>query len=604
MKIYKIALCVSAALIGFTACDDDLDLTPKDRITDADYFKTETDLQLYTNPCYNNLLDPETYDDQHDLMVRTTLSKEMRGGSDRDMPAKGGGGWTWGTLRRINTFIERAGNCPDEAAVVKYTAVARFFRAMFYYDKVRRFGDVPWYDRELGSDDGDLYKARDSRELIMTNIIKDIDYAIENLPDRTKEPSAPYRVTKDAALALKAHFCLFEGTYRKYHGLQLEGNDYNYYLDLAAKAGEEVITRGFYKVYSTGKPAEDYRNLFNAETANGDEFILAKKYDYTMNIRHNATGQVFSGTQGSPGLTRKMVNMYLMKDGSRFTDKPGWQEMDFVTETRDRDPRLAQTVRTPGYILPGQKAVTAPNLTFTTTGYQLAKFVQNPDDYNKQVIRSDMSACDLPVIRYSEVLLDFAEAKAELGTLTQADLDKSINKLRDRVAMPHLVMATANNNPDHYLSSEEYGYPNVTGTNKGVILEIRRERAVEMILESSRWFDLMRWKAGYCVNQPITGMYFPGPGEYDLSGTGTTDHYIYTDDMTEPAGLPADVIKMKIGEGLPLTGGTKGYFDFHGKVVRTPFNEGRDYLYPIPPGDRSLNHNLTQNPGWDDGLNF
>lgn len=604
MKLYKIALCAAAAVIGLSACDDQLDLTPKDRITDADYFKTETDLKLFTNPCYNNLLDAETYDDQNDLVVRTTLSKEMRGGSDRDMPKKGEGGWSWGTLRRINILLERADACPDKVAVAKYKAVARFFRAYFYFDKIRRFGDVPWYDRELGSADADLYKARDSRELVMTKMIEDIDNAIEILPDRTQESSAPYRVTKDAALALKAHFCLFEGTYRKYHNLNLEGHDYEYYLDLAAKAAEEVITRGRYKVYKTGNPDKDYVNMFCAENANSDEYILAVKYDYEMKVRHNATGQVFSGTQGSPGLTRKMICNYLMKDGTAFTDRSGWQEMDFVTETKDRDPRLAQTVRTPGYKLPGQTDITAPNLTMTTTGYQLAKFVQNPNDNGGQVNRNDMSSCDLPIIRYAEVLLDFAEAKAELGTLVPGDLDKSVNLLRDRVGMPHMDMAKANANPDRFLSSAEYGYPNVTGTNKGIILELRRERAVEMILESSRWYDLMRWKAGYCINQPITGMYFPRPGEYDLSGTGKTDHYVYTDDMTEPAGLPADVIKIKIGEGLPLTAGNKGYFDFHGKVSRTPFNEERDYLYPIPPADRSLNKNLTQNPGWVDGLSF
>lgn len=603
MKLYKIAICLAVAALGLSSCDDDLNLTPKDKITDVDYFKTETDLQLFTNPCYNNLISPETFLDQHDLMVRTTLSKEMRGGTDRDMPAKGGGGWSWGTLRRINTLLANADKCADKAAVEKYTAVARFFRAMFYFDKVRRFGDVPWYDHEIGSADEDLYKPRDSRELVMTEMIKDIDYAIEFLPDRKKEASAPYRVTKDAALALKAQFCLFEGTFRKYHNLQLEGNDYKYYLDLAAKAAEQVISRGLYKVYNTGKPDQDYSNLFNAENANSDEFILAKKYDYEMGIRHNATGMVFSGTQGSPGLTRKMVNMYLMKDGSRFTDKPGWQEMGFNDETVDRDPRLAQTVRTPGYKLPNQTAITAPNLTMTTTGYQIAKFVQDPDSYSKQVIRNDMSACDLPVIRYGEVLLNFAEAKAELGTLTQDDLNKSVNELRKRVNMPQISMAAANANPDHYLASSEYGYPNVDGANKGIILELRRERAVEMILESSRWYDLMRWKCGPCINQPITGMYIPGPGEYDLDGDGVTDHYFYTEDMTEPT-LPEGTTKMQIAKGLYLTGGTKGYINFHGEVARTPFNEGRDYLYPIPPAERSLNKNLTQNPGWVDGLDF
>ena len=161
-----------------------------------------------------------------------------------------------------------------------------------------------------------------------------------------------------------------------------------------------------------------------------------------------------------------------MDNGTAFTDKPGWQEMQFIEETDGRDPRLAQSIRTPGYTRIGQTKVEGPMFDVTVTGYQPVKFVQDPTSNSNNNDRVDSSDCDMPVYRFGEVLLIYAEAKAELGT-------------------------------DIFLSED-----------------------------------------------------------------------------------------------------TKGYMAFHKDVERTKFNEGRDYLYPIPSGERSLNKNLTQNPGWNDGLGF
>lgn len=596
-KNILLAFTLMAAL---SSCNDWLDKTPLSDITEENYFRTETDLQLFSNNFYNTILDKSPYDQQSDVYVQQELSDELLGGSNRIVPASGGG-WTWTALRNVNTLLGNIDKCEDEEAAVKYSALARFFRAYFYFDKVKRFGDVPWYDKELFSSDEELYKARDSRELVMTNMLADIDYAIENLPAKEEETSSPFRVNRWAALALKARFCLYEGTYRKYHNVSLDGHDYAYYLEQAVKAAEELINSGKYHLYSTGNPEEDYLMLFAAEDANPDEYILAIKFDYGMSLYHNATAHTLVPTQGRPGLPRKLINAYLMKDGTPFTDRAGWEKMPFTEEVKDRDPRLAQTVRTPGYHRIGQTEILAPDLSVSVTGYQPVKFVQDPTASGGQVDRNDRSTCDLPVFRYAEVLLNYAEAKAELGTLTQADLDKTVNVIRDRVAMPHLDMAAANANPDSYLSSAEYGYTNVTGSNQGVILEIRRERAIELTQEGFRFDDLVRWKAGSCVNQSITGMYFPGAGEYDLSGDGVTDVVLYTGD-TKPDKKDAQVYK--IGSDIVLTEGESGYVDYHHNISRTAFNEERDYLYPIPINERSLNPNLTQNPGWNDGLSF
>lgn len=585
-------------IIGLTACDDLLDTKPLSQISPDAYFKTETDLQLFSNSFYNNLLDKSPYDDQSDLYIQQNLSDEMIGGNKRTVP-NSGGGWSWGDLRKMNTLLVYANQCEDEDAVVKYTALTRFFRAYFYFEKVKRFGDVPWYDKELGSADEDLYKPRDSRELVMTKMIEDIDYAIENLPASV----STFRVNKWAALALKARFCLYEGTYRKYHQLNLEGNNYAYYLEQSAQAAEKLIKEGPYKLYSTGNPQKDYLMLFAQENASKDEYILSIMFDFSLGIYHNATAHTVVATQGRPGVTRKMINSYLKADGTAFTDHEGWQEAGFIEETMNRDPRLAQSIRTPGYTRIGTTKVLAPNLTGTVTGYQPVKFVQDPTASGGNVDRNDRSTADLPVFRLGEVMLNYAEAKAELGTLTQGDLDISINKLRSRVGMPALNMASANANPDWYLSSAEYGYPNVTGTNKGVILEIRRERAVELTQEGFRFDDLVRWKAGYSIDQDIQGMYFKAPGEYDLTGDGVADVILYEQGTSKPT-APDGVQVLLIGQDILLTGGNRGYVFYHKNIARTPFSEVRDYLYPIPINERSLNNNLTQNPGWDDGLDF
>ena len=596
MKRYII---IAIALItGLTACDDLLDTKPLSQISPATYFKTETDLQLFSNTFYNNLLDKSPYDDQSDLYIQQNLSAEMIGGNRRTVP-NSGGGWSWGDLRKMNTLLGHIDQCEDEAAVVKYTALTRFFRAYFYFEKVKRFGDVPWYETELGSADEELYKPRDSRELVMSKMIEDIDYAIENLPSEV----STYRVNRWAALALKARFCLYEGTYRKYHNLSLEGNDYSYYLQQSVAAAEKLINEGPYTLYSTGNPNKDYLTLFAQENASKDEYILAIKFDYSLGIYHNATAHTVVATQGRPGLTRKMVNSYLMVDGTAFTDQEGWQEASFIEEVKDRDPRLAQSIRTPGYTRIGTTKVLAPDLTGSVTGYHPVKFVQDPTASGGQVDRNDRSTADLPVFRLGEVLLNYAEAKVELGTLNQGDLDLSINKLRERVGMPYLQMSAANGDPDWYLSSAEYGYTNVSGSNKGVILEIRRERAIELNQEGFRFEDLVRWKAGYSIDQEINGIYFKQPGAYDLTGDGVSDAILYAEGTSKPT-APDGVQLLEIGKDILLTEGDHGYIYYHKNIARTPFSEVRDYLYPIPINERSLNNNLTQNPGWNDGLDF
>ncbi|MCR5519474.1 MAG: RagB/SusD family nutrient uptake outer membrane protein, partial [Bacteroidales bacterium] len=523
-------------------------------------------------------------------------------------------------LRKLNTALAyMETNCEDEAAKLQYAAVCRFFRAYIYFDKTMRFGDVPWSDYELASNDSTvLFGPRSSREVVMQHMIEDIDFAIENLPDSYSN-GLHYRLTKWAALALKARFCLFEGTFRKYHSdyATMSGTtwdtsdwkDWKWYLEQSADAAEQLIDKGPFKLYTTGNPDLDYAVLFSEYDANKDEYILSINFDYGLELMHNATASALMNSQGRISLTKKFVNAYLMKDGTRFTDKAGWETMVLAEELKDRDPRLSQTIRIPGYsrlILSGTTykysgATEGIDMDITLTGYQMAKFVMEKN--NAANDKFDRSYNDLPIFRLGEAYLVFAEAKAELGTLTQGDLDKSVNKLRDRVGMPHLDMAAANANPDPYLGSAEWGYTNVSGGNKGVILEIRRERAVELAQEGFRYADLMRWKCGHCIDQQkIIGCYFPGKGAYDVDGDGKNDIYLYGKEDPKPAASAATYLR-QIGTDIFLTDGDKGYIEPY-QNIQIQFDESRDYLYPVPIDDRSLNHKLVQNPGWVDGLAF
>lgn len=578
------ALFLSAA-IACISCEDMLDYQPKDRLSPDTYFKTETDCELWTNNYYTVFPSAEgIYSEPYDVIVRDVLADEISG-VRKPMPTDGN--WNWEKLREMNFFLSRASQIEDESVRLEYEGLTRFFRAYFYFEKVKRYGDVPWVDRPLGSDEEELYKGRDSRELVMEKVMEDVDFAIANLP----EVQNVYRVTRWTARALKSRIALFEGTFRKYHGL----DGYEEFLQACVNASEPFLT-GPYSIYTSG--STPYQDLFTSQDAIETEIILARAYTSAISgMTHDVNGHLTGATMGRPGMTRNVVNMYLMRDGSRYTDQENYATKTFVEECKNRDLRMAQTLRTPGYKRIGGSKELAPDLSRSTTGYQLIKYLtEEKYDANKA------STNDMPLFRLAEVLLNYAEAKAELGTLKQADLDNTIRPLRARAGLPDLDMEEANANPDPYLSSPETGYANVTGDNKGVILEIRRERTLETPMEGLRYWDIMRWKEGKRFEKPIEGLYFPGTGEYDLDGNGSVDVCIY--DTEKAPGNSADVLYLKLGSDIVLSEGTSGNVLAHSTQQRT-WNEERDYLYPIPTDDRVLTQGaISQNPGWNDGLPF
>lgn len=539
-------IAASIFILSFSSCDDLLDVTPKDKITPETFFSTEADLQAFSTNFYNSLpKDRDLYKDDADNITHSTPNSAAT--DSRTVPASGGG-WEWGYLRRFNTLLQYSVNCKDKTVRTRYQALTRFFRAYFYFEMVKRFGDIPWYDTELFVSETDqLNKPRDSRELVMKNILEDLDFAITNL---STTPSV-YTVTKWTVLSLKSRVCLFEGTFRKYHNLNLSTNA-DFFLQESITASRELMKESNYTLYTEGGTNQAYRKLFTSQNAPTTEVIMARNYNLTYDI-YNTVGTYHTSVgEGRPGVTRKIIASYLMNDGSRFTDNPNWETMTFVDECKNRDPRLAQSICTPSYqpIVSNRKNI--PDLNACVTGYQLIK-------YEDEAV-GGKSDIDLFYFRLAEVYLNYAEALAEINQLTQDDLDISINKLRDRVGMPHLIMKTANANPDPYLLANTTGYPNVSGANQGVILEIRRERTIELLSEHFRYDDILRWKAGQNMKQAILGMYFPSPGEYDLNGDGQNDICLYTD--TKP-GNAQGITYLKIDSDIKLSDGNKGYLSPH-----------------------------------------
>lgn len=572
MKKYYYILLVFMGL--FTSCE--LDMIPEDTMSPETYFNSAKQLEMWCNGYYTQLEEAASVaasnaDDNIDNQLGDVLMGQ-RSAADESA-------WTWTMLRKINYYFANSEKCDDAAAKKQYDGVSHFMRAYFYWVKVRRYGDVPYYDQVIPSDDlSMLRKQRDDRGFVMGKIMEDLDNAIAMLP--TKKDVA--HVTKWTALALKSRIALFEGTYRKYRNMA----DADKYLKLAADAAESFINESGYKLYTSG--AEPYRDLFSSMDAKSDEVILARLYSVTANVLHSVQ---FNITNDRQGFTKRFMNHYLMSDGSFYSAQENYDKKVFVEEVKDRDPRLSQTVLCPGYIQVGASSTTKNTLN-ALTGYQPIKFV-NASAYDG----SNKSYTDFPLFRTAEVYLNFAEAKAELGTLTQADLDKSVNKLRDRVNMPHLNMSNANSNMDPLMVKY---YPNVTKSNNtGVILEIRRERTIELTMEGFRLWDIIRWKEGQQLTKPFYGCYFPAEGEYDMDDDGQNDLLLYSSDKGSFKGTAK-----ALGKDIVLTDNTSGYIHAL-KTISVTWDENRDYLWPIPASERVLSGGaLTQNPGWTDSTNF
>lgn len=583
----KISILFILTLL-FACNDEHLERFPQSDITEKNFFSNVDDLRTYSYQFYD-YINPTYWDRPSDntTVEKGSIKSLMLGTVTSDNI----GGWGWGQLRSINYFLDNYKNAeglPEE--INKYGAMGHFARARFYISMVKTYSDVPWYSHVLNTnDEEELYKGRDTREMVVDSIIADLDFATQNLTDEESK----VMLSKWVAYAQLARFCLYEGTYRKYHAGENDlhvAKEPAYFLNKAVEAANAIMQSGKFSISTIGGVDEAYANLFNGGTslAENPEMIMFKEYEDDKKEHGAELVLDFEN-----GISRSMADSYLKLDGS-FVPKSETDVTPLNEVFDNRDPRMKQSIMIPGYTLPGRNNPYKLSLG-KTGGYGQIKFMPKEEDTHWDGYMTVHT--DLPLYRYAEVLLIYAEAKAELGTLTQGDLDQTINLLRDRVGVAHLSL-----NPpiDPVLEAQN---PGITSPQKAELLEIRRERRVELFAEGFRYTDMMRWKQGKVFEKAQQGIYVPSSGLVDITGDGEADYFISDDGSNQPADLPDGVtILLSNSDDSPLylENGKSGHIMF--KIERSglgTFKEPQYYYRPVPSSEVLLNPNLKQIFGWN-----
>ena len=544
-----------------------------------------------------------------------------------------GNGWDFSSyIRRVNIMLSHIEESDmTEAEKEHWQAVGYFFHSFWYMELIDRFGDVPWVNKVLTEESPEIYDARMPRVQVADSVLTRLQWA-ENHIGNFESQDGANTINKNCVRAVLSRFTLREGTWRKYHGL--EGSDK--YLQECVRVSELLMTD--YPVLYTGtdgQPGAGYGEMWTTEdlsTVPG--IILYKAYVQDINpvqggcyIEHTSSHDI--------EMNQNTVDLYLMKNGKPIHNASSGYHGDksMYTTFRDRDPRLYHTVMPPykveangankpvenpnaswGYTsdpadreyidlmganyscsnpgvgmkrLPAQNWSASlvpqiPNLgtgAFVTcrSGYYLWKlYCSWEENFNN----GTLNVADKPIFKIEEVLLNYAEAKAELGEFTQDVADKSINKLRDRAEVARMNVGEIDDNFD---PDRPYYYPegNAAGIRIPALLwEVRRERIIELMGEGFGFYDVRRWRmAPWFLNRAAKGiwvtkdyalsksmtLYNPNTGVSDGQSGSMTEGYLYL--FNDP-----------IAEG-------KGWLDKY-------------YLYQVPTDEILLNPNLTQNPGW------
>lgn len=575
MRNIKIIIGFIALGIVLNACDEDfLDRTPLDQVGAVDFFRTPTDLEAYVNRFYNGRSFPISgehgRDYDSDNAVRLNINTWLEGSRTLD----GAGGIGFGNVRNINYFFDNYKRVEENyefEEYQQYVGEAHFFKALIYFDLLSSYGDIQWLTSALGTESPELYSKRDPRNIVADNIIASLDSAAIYLtPERTDGAS---RINKWMALLLQSRVALFEGTWEKYHAgtpFGVTNPQPEKYFNKAVEATTAIMNSGLYDTYSTGEPTFDYYDLFILrDYASNEEVMFWRKFDNELGKGDAAFRRQPNYMQQYPyehSLTKQLADSYLADDGKPIAVSPRFNGYTTLEdEMQNRDPRFFQTIATPDAIWRLREDGTMDYYSalynklndggvqyFAPAGYIIRK------GYNARVIYHVPQYEETPgiVYRYAEVLLNFAEAKAELNTLTQGDIDISIKKLRDRVGMPSLVLADITPDPD-------WNFPDLSP----IINEIRRERRVELATEGFRADDIRRWAA---ADELIVGQ--------------------------RPKGFMASQVNVN-----PYPVDENGFLDpYQNKIPNGyGFDVNRDYLNAIPKTQMELNPNLTQNPGWE-----
>lgn len=534
--IYSLLL---ATLCLNSGCSDFLDREPKITLSPNTFWKTESDLRLALNILYQNMNRSYVLDNQSIdcfAAVGNHVSSGSLTASNTDDV------WTksYKQIRIVNDFLENYDKAQVSETIKKrYLGEARFFKAYYYFNLIKRFGNVPYINHTLDMESPELWGARVEKKNILDDILEELLLAEQDVPVKSAIKTDVGRVTKGAVQALTSRIALYYGTYYKFRGEE----GYRQYLTIARDAAKRLIDSKEYAIY------KDYRNLFLLPGEDSSEHILSYRYSEDANTYNPRIRGVIVDFIQEP--TKWLADAFLCKDGLPL-DKSQYkvEYLPLGKEFENRDPRMALTIWKPGDSFLGSPFV--PNLSNQTkTGYMFKKY-GDEDSYSN--IHSQI---DEILIRYAEVLLNYAEAAYELDeNISDADLDVSINEIRRRFESDPNCLPDLTN-------------VFVASNNLNMREEIRRERRVEMASESLRYDDLIRWKVAETeLPQEILGAKF--------------------DQEAYPGVVPGKDINLN----------EDGFIIVQSKNTRT-FDVEKNYLFPLPLRELSLNEKLTQNAGWD-----
>ncbi len=523
-------------------CDSILDKYPQTDISPTNFWKTEADFKMAANALYNSL--SNNYGETLDLQADDYYGRSVNGVSAGTyVPTNKDDVWTtaYDNIRKANDIVENAEKSEVEVSIKeRYVAEARFFRAYQYAVLIKRFGDVPLVLKTLDLNSPELYEAQTARSIILEKIIEDLQWASQKLPKKQELAAVDEgRITRGTALAVLSRVALYEGTRNKYHN----AGEYASLLELAKSSAYTVISEKEFALYP------DYLGIFKEENEGNSETIL--RVFYKENITGVAPRTRSLVVDAGMAPTKNLADAFLCTDGLPVEYSGLFEGYgDLKTEFINRDPRMTYTIWEP--LTPHENnAPLIPSLTRARTGY----FPKKPGDVT--ALEKTFVYTDYIVMRYAEVLLNYAEAVYEINnSISDADLDLSVNELRKRVGMPSLTNTFIN---EQQTKGYQINMPD----------EIRRERRVELAGEGFRYDDIIRWKLAETV-LPET-----------IKGNKFQQSYY-------PNTIPGKDVQLD----------ENGFIIVEKSEARS-FIDPKNYLFPMPLRELSLNPNLKQNTGWD-----
>lgn len=619
MKMKYISIMTMFASVSLlSGCSDFLEKYPQDAMSDQDYFTKDTDLEYYMNGLYGGILRSanslkwSNLNTANDDWAGNTPSTTLMQHSTSGLASETSDTWNnaYDYIRKANYFLENAYRVPNMGKIGKhYLGEGYYCRAVKYFDLLQTFGGVPYISKVLNVDSEELYTPRSSRKEIAEKIVADLDSAILYCDWKGEGEASAGRINKEAALVMQSRVALYEGSWEYYHGkkgskFQVQGSDGSEFLKKGIEAGEQLIEKYGSNIYR-GSSENEYFDCFNqSDYEKIQGAFLYKVYSRSLGIINNWGRSYAEGVDA--GLTKSAIDAYVMSDGKPIEVSSVILDNQTMNELcLKKDPRLSQTIWYPakGRFFDYLGAVdhayktSYPGLIMNQqrrpayTGFRIWKGTSfDPAEI-------DNGEVDDLILRYEEGLLNYVEAKAILGLVTQDDLDKTINVIRSRVNLPNMSLSEVNGwNIDY---DKRNGYD---PSAPNIVNEIRRERRVELMLEGLRFMDIKRWAM---LDDVFNG--WKPVGAYAQE---------YVDYWNNPDRLAADGFDWKSPEEVKLEKGIN--YDTIGDYINPFFkhadfqpNSGRgyyvdpdrDYLSSIPREEITLYKNkgnvtLEQNPGW------